>query len=340
MIKLNWVRKIYDDGMHCAFTDMVRWNGWYYVAFRRAQSHGIVPSGDVFVIRSRDLERWDVCGMLTTGLDDRDPALVVDGERLWIYFYSRFVETTFVDGNLHRLEGGAGHSRTWASCTLDGVTWRVPTPVYEPNVWLWHPQRFDDGFYCAAYETKADRASRELMLLRSDDAINWRKLSTIRNNNGGEAFIVRDDDGRFMVVNRGSMNEARTDFFHASPPYAQWSGWRVNHAMQSPNVVHAAGRLIAAGRRSTTDPPDWYKTVTTIFEIDPKTQTTRVLLDLPSGGDTSYCGMVVDDDGAILVSYYSQHEYLDLPDFRHGFRPASIYLAKLTVPMGSASKRA
>jgi len=331
MVKLDWVRKIYDDSMHCAFTDMVRWNGWYYVAFRRAFAHGMVPFGDVFVIRSRDLGQWDVCGMLTTGFDDRDPAFVADDDRLWVYFYSRFAETALVDGRLHRIEGGAQRSQTYVSCTSDGVSWHVPVPVYKPDVWLWHPQRFDDGFYCAAYETKADRAARELMLLRSEDALNWRKVSTIQENNGGESFIVRDEDGRFMVVNRGAMNEARTDFLHADPPYVAWSGWRVAHGMQSPNVVRVAGRLIAAGRRSIVDPPDWCKAVTSIFEIDPEKQTTQRLLDLPSGGDTSYCGMVVENDGSILLSYYSQHEYISRPDFRHGQRPASIYLAKLSV---------
>ena len=32
-----------DDGWHNAFTDIVRWKGRTYVAYRRAPSHGIVP---------------------------------------------------------------------------------------------------------------------------------------------------------------------------------------------------------------------------------------------------------------------------------------------------------
>ena len=77
----------------------------------------------------------------------------------------------------------------------------------------------------------------------------------------------------------------------------------------------ADGRLIAAVRlyagkvRSTS-----------ICWIDSKTGKLTECSKLPSGGDTSYAGMVVHD-GLLWVSYYSSHE-----------GKTSIYLAKLQVP--------
>ena len=51
------------------------------------------------------------------------------------------------------------------------------------------------------------------------------------------------------------------------------------------------------------------------------------VLDLPSGGDTSYVGAVHHDDGALLLSYYSQHE-VETGE-QHFLYPANIYLAKV-----------
>jgi hypothetical protein len=37
--------------------------------------------------------------------------------------------------------------------------------------------------------------------------------------------------------------------------------------------------------------------------------TPQEALEFPSCGDTSYVGAVVNPDGSLLVSYYSQHEH-------------------------------
>mgnify|MGYP001607789810 CR=1 FL=1 len=44
---LDTVTRIYATGEHAAFTDLCAWRGRYYVAFRRAYSHGIVPPGQI-----------------------------------------------------------------------------------------------------------------------------------------------------------------------------------------------------------------------------------------------------------------------------------------------------
>ena len=55
------------------------------------------------------------------------------------------------------------------------------------------------------------------------------------------------------------------------------------------------------------------------------------LCSLPSGGDNSYCGLVADGPGALLVSYYSQHEFEGVPGFVLNDKPAALYLARVRV---------
>ncbi len=61
------------------------------------------------------------------------------------------------------------------------------------------------------------------------------------------------------------------------------------------------------------------KVRTSVCEVDAQQGTLTEKLTLPSGGDTSYAGMVLEDD-MLWISYYSSHE-----------GKTSIYLAKVRV---------
>ena len=74
----------------------------------------------------------------------------------------------------------------------------------------------------------------------------------------------------------------------------------------------ADGRIVACGR--LYDDP----VRTSLCWVDPEAGRLTEFLTLPSGGDTSYPGMVWYDD-QLLVSYYSSHEG----------QKARIYLAKV-----------
>jgi hypothetical protein len=63
---------------------------------------------------------------------------------------------------------------------------------------------------------------------------------------------------------------------------------------------------------------------TSICQIDPESAKLTELLKLPSGGDTSYAGLVMHD-GSLWVSYYSSHE-----------GKTNIYLAKVELTAAPA----
>ena len=328
MAKLNWVRRIYDDGMHCAFTDMTKWKEQYYVSFRRAECHGLVPGGDIFIIRSPDLESWEVCGRFTSGLDDRDAALAPDGDRLWAYAAGRYVTTTFVDGAVRLDPQGEAWLQTYAYVTTDGETWSVGKPVYERQFWLWRPYKFGDAFYCACRNLDVPSADRVLDLVKSDEGLHWGKVTRMMERGGGEAAMVRFDDGRILCASRGADNDPLTNFHEAEPPYTSWSHWSAPHWLQGPALVRVGDRVIGAGRVRMADGGPGG--VTALFEITPDQQRSQHLMDLPSGGDTSYCGLLAEGDDTLLVTYYSEHEYMDRPDFVHTQKPAAIYLAQVS----------
>jgi hypothetical protein len=107
----------------------------------------------------------------------------------------------------------------------------------------------------------------------------------------------------------------------SSYPYKEWTWHIAKHYFGGPNfVILDDGSFWAAGRVCTINPYGLFeKTVMASMEVDDLTP----FLVLPSGGDTSYPGIVYQD-GNFLISYYSSHE-----------SKTAIYLA--CVSMGDSS---
>ena len=84
-------------------------------------------------------------------------------------------------------------------------------------------------------------------------------------------------------------------------PYTTWTWRETAHSVGGPNFIRlSGGDLWASGRSSGGSPT----TVVARLTLDGRYQPA---LTLPSGGDTSYAGMVWHD-GLLWVSYYSSHE--------------------------------
>ena len=101
----------------------------------------------------------------------------------------------------------------------------------------------------------------------------------------------------------------------AKPPYKQWTWRSLNYRIGGPNMIQLPdGRILAATRLYNGGQR------TSLSWLDPDAAKLTEVLKLPSGGDTSYPGMVLHE-GLLWISYYSSHE-----------GKACIYLAKVQIP--------
>jgi hypothetical protein len=113
------------------------------------------------------------------------------------------------------------------------------------------------------------------------------------------ALLRRETGNRFAWVGR------------SRAPYTTWTWRETAHQVGGPNFIRLPdGELWASGRDSSGSP----KTVVARMTLDGGYEP---VLTLPSGGDTSYAGMVWHD-GLLWVSYYASHE-----------GKTSIYLARV-----------
>lgn len=336
MAELLGVERLFCNGYHNAFTDLMFWKGHYYLGFRTAQSHGIVPGGDVVIYRSDDLTDWTLCARFDTGGDDRDPKLIDAGDSLGVVFGTWFPRW----GDMNKAVANAEQDLiSHVALSRDGVCWSAPRQVYGVNYWLWRIYADGNGFYCPAYHfaRRDDRDMRTVHLLYSDDLLDWRLISHMRSGGGpGEPVLFRTGEDRLCCVVRTLEPEHHSWIGHSVAPYMEWTWTDLGVMIHAPVVLEVNGQWIVAGRSQESDLADGdYEK----FEGTDRTHHTSVwcikndkaahLLTVPSAGDCSYAGLAHGQNGEVLMSYYSQHEWLPLPSERP--TPSDVFLARFTV---------
>ena len=305
-MKLIEVSKIWDKAPHNAFTDLIRYKESWFCTFREDQTHWAKgAAGKIRVLQSTDGDTWKSVALITGEGDLRDPKLsITPGGELMLIYFRRF--------NPHRWP--KQNEQQFAQFSRDGTQWGTPSKIGMPNSWLWRVTWHNGKAYGITQHGPEDRPPferpRKGLLLISDNGREFTNLAEAAD--GGEATIRFGSDGTSYCLKRSNNEQDMGYWGRSKAPYLDWEWTRINTRIGGPNfIILPDGRMIAAVRL--------YDGVrrTSLCWLDPKAGTLTEALKLPSGGDTSYAGLVLQD-GLLWVSYYSTHE-----------KKASIYLAKV-----------
>jgi len=289
--------KVYDKAPHNAFTDIALFKGYYYIVFRGGSAHSSYD-GRIIVVRSKDLTTWEEVARLSTRYDDRDPHLLVFENRLFVYFACRSPEPPYQ------------HTRVcWSE---DGSNFSEAIKVYEDWYRLWRPKVHGKSIYCAAYDVRGNLKS---CLLRSENAIHWSHVSTIYEGDRANETEIVFLDGEILALVRREGGERTAAICRSQPPYTSWKKWELNEVLQGQAMFPFNGRILVASRVYIHG-----KAKTCLQILEPETLSLKPVLILPSGGDTSYPGILLLDHNKFAISYYSSHE-----------GKSSIYLAMVVI---------
>lgn len=299
------VKKIWDAAPHNAFTDLIRFEGRWFCAFRESSGH-VVKDGKIRVIASSDGEAWtSVAELLDPRGDLRDAKLSVrpDGQLMLL--------------TATNLKSGGYQSVAYSS--RDGNAWSAPIDVGEPNVWLWG-LRWQGGVGLSiGYGT--GKEGRFVRVYRTNDGATFVPIVPkldVAAPYPNENAIAFDPDGTATLLLRCDPDAAYVG--RAKPPYDAWALKQTTTRIGGPALIRLPdGRYLGAGRLFDDDAKGKGPR-TSLFWIDPKSAEISECLRLPSGGDTSYPGLVWHE-GTLFVSYYASHE-----------GKTSIYLARVRVP--------
>lgn len=299
--KLVSVQKIWNAAPHNAFTDLVRFDGKWFCVFREGQAH-VSPDGALRVITSVDGEKWESAALIKSENSDlRDAKITVtpDGQLMLCGA-----------GALHDKSKHTHQSLAWFS--KDGKQWSDAISIGEPDLWLWRVTWHSKKAYGIGYDCRAERFVR---LYESEDGKKFTPIVDRLFDAGypNESSILFEGDTAYCLLRRDG--EPGSGLWGTSlPPYTKWDWKEVGVKIGGPHMIRLAdGRYVAAVRLYDK------KVRTSLCWIDSKTGKLSEFLPLPSGGDSSYAGLVLHED-LLWVSYYSSHE-----------GKTSIYLAKVKI---------
>lgn len=296
--ELASVRKIWDAGEHNAFTDLIRWDDRLWCVFREGEGH-VGGDGRIRVLSSMDGTNWAPAGLLREeGVDLRDPKLSItpDNRLMLVMGGSVYGGNTVLKSRQPRV-----------AFTTDGVKWTLPKPILDEGEWLWRVTWNDGTAYGVSYRTEPRPDQTDLpakawsvSLYQSDNGEEWHRVTDFAiPGRPNEATLRFHGDEMWALVRRESGDRVSW-IGRSSPPYSEWTWQATSQRIGGPNfVILPDGTKWAGGRRYEGGP----KTV--LFRMTDRDLNS--VLTLPSGGDTSYPGFVIDDD-AMWMSYYSSHE--------------------------------
>ena len=297
------VRKIWDQAPHNAFTDLIRFKDRWLCVFREGKAH-VSSDGALRVLSSSDGDAWVSESLVTmAGADLRDAKIAIapDGRLM-------------LSGAAAYPAGGKVGHQTFAWFSTDAKAWTEPVAVADPDFWMWRVTWNGDRAYGIGYATKGGNTIR---LYASGDGKTFetRVATLFDQGEPNETSLLFQEDGTCLCLLRRDGPKGTAQLGSAKAPYTDWTWKDLGLKIGGPHLLRLPdGRIVAGGRL-------YEKGVRTgLLWVDAKEGKVTEFLKLPSGGDTSYPGLVWHD-GLLWVSYYSTHE-----------GKTSIYRAKVRVP--------
>ncbi len=308
------IRCVWWDGYHNAFTDIIKHKDRFFITFRHGTSHGRQGKGEIYVIFSKDLTEWGLVKKFPALIDSRDPKFFKFRDKLGVVFgaYSNFE---------------MGKIDIYISYSEDGINWGKLIKIENYNLWFWRIRNFKEKLYATAYELKLEKGT---YLYLSDNGINFKQVSQIvKGEYANESDLLFEDDGLCYAIVRRE-NWQTPIFAISQPPYKKWEKYNLNYIVQGPHIfkfknqIYIAGRVYIKNGNLLSQKEDEYETKTAILKIDMENYKLIPIKILPSSGDTSYCGSIVDNE-RLFLTYYSQHE-LGLKESKGEKNASGIYL--------------
>ncbi|MBP87329.1 MAG: hypothetical protein CMJ64_11505 [Planctomycetaceae bacterium] len=323
-VKVTNIRRVFHNGEHNAFTDLIRVQGKFYLTFRSCpDGHMVHPTASIIVLSSSDAKEWkQVHRFRVAKRDTRDPHFLAFKSRLFVYtgtWYSGEMTIPIKDYDLNLHLG-------YAAWSEDGSEWHGPIMLEGTfGHYIWRANAFGGkAFICGRRKKDFEVGPRgegrtvQSAMLESDDGLVWRTRALFQPDRGDETAFQFETDGSILAIGRRGSDKAQ--LLRSKPPYTEWERKDLDRYIGGPLLIRWGDRYVVGGRKS-------------IGGKSPKTamywlvnDELKEFAELPSGGDTSYPGFIELSATRAIMSWYSSHE-----KDASGKTITAIYMADLSI---------
>jgi hypothetical protein len=323
-VNVTNVRRVFHNGQHNAFTDLVRFKDNFYLAFRSCpDGHMVHPTSSIIILSSKDTKLWkQVHRFSVEKRDTRDPHFLVFKGKLFVYTGTWYSGETTLKSEDYDLNKHLGYA-AWSD---DGVNWHSPIMLEGTfGHYIWRAGTFGGKAYLCgrrkknfAVEPRGEGPLVESAMLESDDGLIWRYRALFQETRGDETAFLFESDGSIIAIGRRGSNTAQ--LLRSKPPYTKWQRKELDRYIGGPLLARWGDRNVVGGRKNTAG--RGLKTSMCWLVNDQLHE----FAELPSGGDCSYPGFVELNPNHAVVSWYSSHE-----KDADGKTITAIYMADLEV---------
>ncbi len=309
------VDMIWDRGKNNAYTDLTRFQNLWYCSLREADS-STGGDGKIRVLASYDAKTWSPVALIEeAGLDLREP---------------RFCPTK--EDRLFMVAGGSTYKgseltgrRPRIMTSTDGKHWSPPDKALAEGDWLWRAivSNSEKRYFGVAYNQYPTTGGPKLesewtaKLYNSVDGKAWSLTAPFDVKGAPNECTVRilKDGSMMALLRRDSPVVGRKGMIGVSAePYRSWTWKELPGPLRGPNFIELPDGRLIAGSAGFGKTPGAHMI---LFQMS--ADGLIPILELPSGGDCSYPGMMFHE-GFLYVSYHSSHE-----------GKTNVYLAKVKV---------
>lgn len=316
------VTKVWDQENHNAFPDLIRYNDYFYITFREGANHvGNENNGKVRIIRSKNKKNWETIALFDMDEEDvREARLSVrpdgsimaivaagifkDGQYLTLAPYVSVSDRTGVNfSEPEKVTFSKG-----ITPTLDWI-WRV----------TWHKGSGYGIMYSVNYKMVEGKRVRTMsaQLLKTQDGKHYDHIPGLEvDGSPNESTIRFSEQGKMFVLIRRETGDQMGALATSDAPYNNWTYHPLSFRLGGPNFVFLNKENLLIGSRLHED-----KVAKTALHVTDLKGRILKTIKLPSGGDNSYPGLILDKK-TLWVAYYSSHE-----------GKAAIYMANVPISL-------
>ncbi|NSL89784.1 hypothetical protein ECE50_023275 [Chitinophaga sp. Mgbs1] len=296
--KILSVKKIYDAQKHCAFSDLTKFKGAWYLVFRASDNHAYTKNGTVEVLKSTDGDTWaPEVSYETPEMDLRDPKFDVNNNQLLVFTQG----VKFNPDKTVKFQRGVV-----MEAEKDPFTRSKPYTIdYDaPAYWPWRFSKLKNTSYAIGYS----ETPKVLQLVKTD---NFKKLTKVCDLSyiervPSEGTVRFRDNNCYILLRRSGPTLLGVSTVNDMCNF-KWIELPII-GMGGPNFVfYDANTLILSGRDYPNNDYTYAGGRTSIFVYKIKENKTFRVATLPSGGDTGYPGLYLQGN-RLWVSFHSAHE--------------------------------